>query len=280
MQHAERLLRRQAADLAFVERLQRRGPRAMPAGPAVSVSPATRISSVSSEALLSRAVADVGKQPRHFDGGVGGFTALVRRSRRGALERFLRGIGRQHAERHRHAGARRRRGDAVRAGRGDVFEVRRRAPDQATEADHRVDPAGLGDALRRHRDLERARHAQHFDVALGDAGIAKRRLRADQQAVGDEIVEARDDDRYPHYLPLPDGLALFEERLGAFFHVGRRGDRAEQRRLEELARRERAVESLMHRFEDVAHRDRRLRREHVRDLLRFGSSAPPPARRD
>ena len=123
---------------------------------------------------------------------------FVARPRRRALEGFLRGIDRQHAERHRHArtgGGRDSRARAV----AMYLEVRRGALDQAAETDDSVEPAAFGNSLSSHWHFERAGHAQHFNVALGNAGIAKRRLRADQQAIGDEIVEARDDNRYWRY---------------------------------------------------------------------------------
>ena len=130
-------------------------------------------------------------------------------------------------------------------------------------------PSGLGDALRRHRNLERARHAQHLDIALGDAGIAQRRLRADQQAVGDEIVEARDDNGYPHYFPCQTALRFSRNALVPSFMSADEAIAPNNAVSRNWPRVERAVESMMHGFEDVANRDRRLRRQRVRDLLRF-----------
>ena len=49
---------------------------------------------------------------------------------------------------------------------------------QAAETDDRGDAPGLGDALRRNRNLEGAGHAQHLDVVVADAGLAQRLLRA------------------------------------------------------------------------------------------------------
>src|SRR4249920_1787583 len=51
--------------------------------------------------LLASAVAELRDQCSHLDGGFGGFPALVGRAFSGALERLLRGIGRQDAECHR-----------------------------------------------------------------------------------------------------------------------------------------------------------------------------------
>ena len=65
-----------------------------------------------------------------------------------------------------------------------------RQPRQTTPATRPVSAMRCGG----HRDLERAGHAQHFDVAVGQARLRERLLRAGQQPLGDEIVEARDDD--------------------------------------------------------------------------------------
>ena len=87
------------------------------------------------------------KQLRHLDGGRRRFESLVVAAAAGALLGLLPGVGRQHAERHRHAGAARRVLNAVRHRRRDVFEVRRRAADDAAEADDGVEPPGLGQAI-------------------------------------------------------------------------------------------------------------------------------------
>ena len=72
--------------------------------------------------------------------------------------------------------------------------------------------------------------------------------------------------RDAHVTSLPGRLALLEERRGAFLAVVGRGDGAEERGLEELALRERHVEPLIHRLDDVADGDRGFRGERLRQL--------------
>ena len=95
----------------------------------------------------------------------------------------------------------------------------------------------FGHTLRRNRNLEGARHAQKRNVVVGKAGLAQRLLGAVQQALGDEVVEARHDDGDTHLLAFPLRAALLEKRVRAFFHVVGRRDQTEERRFEELARR-------------------------------------------
>src|SRR5690606_15556799 len=55
--------------------------------------------------------------------------------------------------------------------------------------------------------------------------------------------------------------ALLEKRARAFTHVVRAGADAEQRGLEPQRRRQRQVRAVVNRLQDVAHRQRRLRRQ-------------------
>src|SRR4029078_7287960 len=70
-------------------------------------------------------------------------------------------------------------------------------------------------------------------------------------------------------LALELGLALLEERLRPFAPVFGARDQAEDRRLVVLRLRERHLQPLVHRLEDVAHGDRRLRGQRRRQLPRF-----------
>ena len=149
---------------------------------------------------------------------------------------------------------------------------------------------GLGGPLRRHRNLEAARHAQHGRRRRRDPGGRQGLERAGKQAIGDEVVEPRDDDRESKTLAwsLPSSvcmsalcssfvvrrssfgtrepllcielrLPLFQKRPGAFFHVASRGDQTEQRRLELDAPRRAEVGAPVHGGEHVAKRQGRLR---------------------
>ena len=92
----------------------------------------------------------------------------------------------------------RRRRDAVRDGRRDVFEVRRLAANQAAEADDRVEPAALGRALRRQRNLERARHAHHRRCRRRARRPRQRRARAPSRSRSvTKSLNLRHDDREP-----------------------------------------------------------------------------------
>ena len=57
--------------------------------------------------------------------------------------------------------------------------------------------SALGGVLRRDRNLERARHPHDRDVVGTDAGRRERRERARLQAIGDEVVVLRHDEREP-----------------------------------------------------------------------------------
>ena len=71
------------------------------------------------------------------------------------------------------------------------------APRQA----HAVVAPGLRRVARGERQLEGAGHVE--DVGLAGAGLGERGLRAADEAVGEVLVEARDDDREAHRSPSP-----------------------------------------------------------------------------
>ena len=120
-------------------------------------------------------------------------TALAR-----ARQRLLDRVGRQHAERHRHAGRRRRR----RSGRAPP-------PTRCTRsAASRRESGSRGRRSRRTGRVSAACCAASGiskapgtrttrDVARRDAGRGERRQRAGLQAIGDEVVVPRHDDREP-----------------------------------------------------------------------------------
>ena len=92
-------------------------------------------------------VAQAARDGRHLERRGRRLPSLVRRPFHSALERFLSRIRRQHAKRHGDTGRSRSRDQTVRHGGRDEVEVRRRTPDQAAQADHRIESAGLGDML-------------------------------------------------------------------------------------------------------------------------------------
>lgn len=68
------------------------------------------------------------------------------------------------------------------------------ALDDRTETDDRGETAGLREAFRRERDLERSRDAHHFYVGLADAGATERFERTFKELVCHHIVEPTEDD--------------------------------------------------------------------------------------
>ena len=144
----------------------------------------------------------------------------------------------------------------MRARRRDVLEVRRRAANQATEADDAPTLAGFGDALRRHRNLERAGHPQHFDVGVGDAGAraALPARRSSSRSVTKSLKRATTMAMRIANLPCQTALRFSRNAFVPSCMSSVRGDRAEERRLEVLACGQRHVEPLVHGLDDVARR--------------------------
>ena len=124
-----RCRRRVAADVPLIEDLQRRL-----AGPMARVLPCTCHGYAG--VACQRQLRD---DRRHLDRRGRRLPPLVAAAVAGARQRLLDRVGRQHAERHRHAGRRRRRREPVRHRRRDVLEVRRLAADQTAQTDHGVE---------------------------------------------------------------------------------------------------------------------------------------------
>ena len=181
------------------------------------------------------------------------------RRRRRPLHRLLLGERRQHAERHRHAGRRRRLHDARATPPSAMYSKcivspLIRQPRQMTASKRPVSAS----AQRGDRNLERAGHAHERDVLVARPPPPSSASRAPcSRPVGDLLVEARDDDREaaarrvthprssrtipsrptspcPRYSPLNSGLRFSRNaRVPSRMSCGGR-DEAEQRRLEEL----------------------------------------------
>ena len=116
---------------------------------------------------------------------------------------FVQRVGRQDAERHRHARGLRRHGDRMRDRRRQVVEVRGLAPNDAAEANHRIERPRFRGAAGRERNLERARNLDYRDRA-GTARprsarprIPKRSEGAVAQRSGNRPVVSGHDDADP-----------------------------------------------------------------------------------
>ena len=170
-----------------------------------------------------------------------------------------------------------------------------RQPRQMTAANV---PAS-GRFLCRERNLERARHLDDADVVAENPGRLQPFERAGLQAIGDEVVELRHDDRElqtrrllskpstvnpstpsTSSASLNSGFALLEKRLRPFLHVLGRRHHAEQRRFEPASLGERHLQSAVDGLHRVPQRDRRLRCQLRRERLAPRSSGRPPAPRD
>ena len=218
-----------------------------------------------------------------------GLAALVGRAVAGARQRLFRRVASSARRTHRHAGRLRRAHDAVRRRLRDVVEVRRLAADQAAEADDRADqspvlgeraappaPARTRRAPRTSRCPSSATPASRERRAR--AGLEARRSRTSWYAETTSAIRTGTVGRATGRVNV--GLALLEKRARAFAHVVGRRDEAEERRLVVLRVGERHLEAAGDGVEDVAHGDRRLRRQRAARARAPRSSAAPPARRD
>ena len=148
-------------------------------------------------------------------------------------------------------------------------------------ADDRVEAAGLGDALRRNRQLEAAGHSHDGLIGRLDARGFERLEGAHEQPLGDEIVEARDDDRETqsgrrlgtlerlHQRPWNTGLrfstkARVPSRMSSVAAASPKYAASIR-----AACVERQIGALMDGREDVANGGRRLRRQLLRQRHRF-----------
>ena len=111
--------------------------------------------------------------------GLRGVLALVALAAARPRERLLHGLDREHAERARHAGRELDVLDPARRLGADVVVVVGLAADHRAEAGDARVAAGLGQVLRRERQLERAGHVEHVDL---DPRRGERALRARRRA--------------------------------------------------------------------------------------------------
>src|SRR5213075_3131988 len=109
-------------------------------------------------------------------------------------------VGGQDAEAYRDAVRERDVAQAARRFARDILEMRRLAPDHASERHDRVETLARRRGLGQHRQLERAGRPGDLDVGIRDPALAQRLARAVEQLRGDVLVKATDDDRYA---PLP-----------------------------------------------------------------------------
>ena len=110
------------ADFPLIQHLHGRLPGAMPRPMSEPESAGVGCSYV--DAVVALRLTKRPLQRRHFHSRDRRFPPLVGRPVHRTIERLFHRVGREHAERHRHAGCRRGLGDAVRARRRDVLEVR------------------------------------------------------------------------------------------------------------------------------------------------------------
>src|SRR5262245_19049569 len=135
------------------------------------------------------------QQVRHFDGSDRSFGPLVAILAAGALHCLLDAIGRQHTKRDRDAGFKRNPREAAGAFTGHVLEVWRRPPDHGTERNHRIVAARREELLDRQGHFERTRDTDQFDLLFGGAVAPEGLNRSADQALDNEFIEARGDDR-------------------------------------------------------------------------------------
>src|SRR5450631_4694032 len=112
----------------------------------------------------------------------------------GSIRCLLNSVDGQYAECGGDAGGGMDRSDPLGSLACDVFKVRGVAADHRAEAHHRVDVAEARQFPRRDGNLERAWDPDHLEVARGDAALPQRLDGAVEQACGDDVVEAPDDD--------------------------------------------------------------------------------------
>src|SRR5690606_30494553 len=136
----------------------------------------------------------LGHEVGHLQGGNGGLGALVAGLAAGPVERLLEGVGRQHAEDHRHSGGRGCLRQPARYHRGHVIVMTGVATDHGAEGhDRAVLPARRqpgGDD----RDLDSPGHRGHVESIERHAVPYEGRDRALLKPLSDEFVEAAHDE--------------------------------------------------------------------------------------
>ena len=184
-------------------------------------------------------------ETQHLDHHVGGFGALVaaRLARlRRALQRLLDRLGGEHAERDRQVLRERDAADAIGHTLTDVLEVRCVAAHDHADRDQRVVATAARGALRRERDLERARHPEHVHVLAAELG--EPRDAALEQAQRDQVVEARDDHAHANTAAVQRVRVSRGFASGLFYHSARQCRSGPSRRDAEALRAQRVAQPL------------------------------------
>ena len=159
-----------------------------------------------------------------FEGGEGGFVSLVAHFEAGAVDGLLQVFAGEDAEADGDAGGERNLSDAAGDFVDDDIVVGGVSAQEAADGDQGVVLAGFGQHFGGRGKLEGSGDADDFDVGGGGSGAAQSVGGAGEQTLGDEGVEARDDDGELH----PGGVELrFAGRLAPVFVVAENGEIAE-----------------------------------------------------
>lgn len=135
------------------------------------------------------------KEARHPEGGLGALATFVADVSAGAVNRLLQIVAGQHAEQHGNAGFEAQFADRQADGAVDVLVMGRFAANHRPQTEDRAILSGSDHRRGGHRELKRPGDPGHVDGVVRHA-IADEGLRgAGQQARGDGLVVARDDDR-------------------------------------------------------------------------------------
>ena len=133
-------------------------------------------------------------QASHLDCGHRCFESFVARLQPCAIDGLLQVVTGEHAPAMRDAGVLRGLSDAARDFFRNVFVVRSLPTQQATERDDGIHLAGLRQRTGGARDLECTRNAHDKNVFIFRSGAVQTIEGAGEQALGDELIEARDHD--------------------------------------------------------------------------------------
>src|SRR5215469_16970034 len=142
--------------------------------------------------LLS--AAELAGELRHFDGAEAGFKALVATLEACAIDGLLERVAGEDAEHDRDAGIHLRELQAARGFRADIIIMCRLATEDAADGDEGVVTAGDGKFFQGQRKFERARYVHDVHILASRAASLQSVHGALQKALGDEAVEAADDD--------------------------------------------------------------------------------------
>ena len=132
-----------------------------------------------------------------LDRGRGGLVALVARRTAGPRRRLLERIGGEQAEPDGQPVGHRHLAEPAGGLPRDELEVRGLAPDDGAERHEAGVAAGGRGGRGGDRQLIGAGHPHHVHGVARDAGLGATGERALQQAAGDRLVVAADDDRHP-----------------------------------------------------------------------------------